>query len=132
MAEVSMGSSGSSTDLSPEEERVFIRDIAIAAEANSKEGDTFYLITQRWWQEWIEYVNQDQPCNTNDGSSLSDHSDSAGSSILKKPSKIDNSDLIYGSSLEDPSNVRVILDTLQEVRNYVLLPQEVWTQFRSW
>lgn len=43
-----MGSSGSSTDLSPEEERVFIRDIAIAAEANSKEGDTFYLITQRY------------------------------------------------------------------------------------
>jgi ubiquitin carboxyl-terminal hydrolase 4/11/15 len=48
MAEVSMGSSSSSTDLSPEEERVFIRDIAIAAEANSKEGDTFYLITQRF------------------------------------------------------------------------------------
>lgn len=43
-----MGSSSSSTDLSPEEERVFIRDIAIAAEANSKEGDTFYLITQRY------------------------------------------------------------------------------------
>lgn len=43
-----MGSSGSSTDLSPEEERVFIKDIAMAAESNSKEGDTFYLITQRY------------------------------------------------------------------------------------
>lgn len=44
-----MGSSGSSsTDLSPEEERVFIKEIAIAAESNSKEGDTFYLIAQRY------------------------------------------------------------------------------------
>ncbi|VVB02942.1 unnamed protein product [Arabis nemorensis] len=132
MGEVSMGSSSSSTDLSPEEERVFIRDIAIAAEANSKEGDTFYLITQRWWQEWIEYVNQDQPCNTNDGSSLSEHCDSAGSNTLKKPSRIDNSDLIYDSALEDPSNACEILDTLQEGRDYVLLPQEVWNQLRSW
>ncbi|CAL9236397.1 unnamed protein product [Arabidopsis halleri] len=132
MAEVSMGSSSSSTDLSPEEERVFIRDIAIAAEANSKEGDTFYLITQRWWQEWIEYVNQDQPCNTNDGSSLSEHCDSPGSSALKKPSRIDNSDLIYDSSLEDPSNTSEIIETLQEGRDYVLLPQEVWNQLRSW
>ncbi|CAF1870445.1 hypothetical protein Bca4012_034347 [Brassica carinata] len=133
MAEVSMGSSGSSsTDLSPEEERVFIKEIAIAAESNSKEGDTFYLIAQRWWHEWIEYVNQDQPCNTNDGSSLSEHCDSAGSTTLKKPSMIDNSDLIYDSALEDPSSAGEIIDTLQEGRDYVLLPQEVWNQLHSW
>ncbi|KAL0896605.1 hypothetical protein Bca101_080566 [Brassica carinata] len=132
MAEVSMGSSGSSTDLSPEEERVFIKEIATAAESNSKEGDTFYLITQRWWHEWIEYVNQDQLCNTNDGSSLSEHCDSAGSSTLKKPSMIDNSDLIYDSALDDPSNAGEIIDTLQEGRDYVLLPQELWNQLHSW
>ncbi|XP_010525436.1 PREDICTED: ubiquitin carboxyl-terminal hydrolase 5 [Tarenaya hassleriana] len=132
MAEVSMGSSSSSTELSPEEERVLIRDIAIAAESNSKEGDTFYLITQRWWQEWIDYVNQDQPCNTNDGSSLSEHCDSAGSSTLKKPSRIDNSDLIYDAMSEDSGNAIEILDTLQEGRDYVLLPQEVWNQLHSW
>lgn len=38
---------GGSEQLTPEEERVLIRDIALSAEANSKEGDTFYLITQR-------------------------------------------------------------------------------------
>ncbi|GKV48048.1 hypothetical protein SLEP1_g54883 [Rubroshorea leprosula] len=42
MTELAMGSS---TERSPEEERVLIGDIAIAGEANSKEGDTFYLIT---------------------------------------------------------------------------------------
>jgi hypothetical protein len=49
MAEVSMCSSASSTELTPEEERIMIRDIALAAEANSKEGDNFYLITQRYF-----------------------------------------------------------------------------------
>lgn len=48
MTEVSMCSSASSTELTPEEERIMIRDIALTAEANSKEGDTFYVITQRF------------------------------------------------------------------------------------
>ena len=32
-----------------EEERLEIRDFVISAEAHTKVGDTFYLITQRWW-----------------------------------------------------------------------------------
>ena len=43
-----MRCSASSGEMTPEEERITIRDIAVAAEANSKEGDTFYLITQRF------------------------------------------------------------------------------------
>lgn len=43
-----MRSRSRSTELSPEEERILIRDIALAAEANSKEGDIFYLLTQRF------------------------------------------------------------------------------------
>uniref|UniRef100_A0A2N9EVT0 Uncharacterized protein n=1 Tax=Fagus sylvatica TaxID=28930 RepID=A0A2N9EVT0_FAGSY len=46
MTEVTMRCSASSGEMTPEEERITIRDIAVAAEANSKEGDTFYLITQ--------------------------------------------------------------------------------------
>ena len=48
MTEVTMRCSASSGEMTPEEERITIRDIAVAAEANSKEGDTFYLITQRF------------------------------------------------------------------------------------
>lgn len=33
--------------LTPEQEKTTIRDIAVATEAHTKEGDTFYLITQR-------------------------------------------------------------------------------------
>ncbi|THU50526.1 hypothetical protein C4D60_Mb06t21150 [Musa balbisiana] len=43
-----MEASGSAVDLSPEEERVLIRDITIAAESLAKEGDIFFLITHRY------------------------------------------------------------------------------------
>lgn len=46
-AEVSVCRSSVSGELTPEEERVLIRDIALAAEADAREGATFYLITQR-------------------------------------------------------------------------------------
>ncbi|KAJ0241532.1 B3 DNA binding domain-containing protein [Hirschfeldia incana] len=118
MAEVLMGSSsGSRRDLCPEGELALIRGIPIDAKSN-----TFYHISNRWWQKWIEYVNQDQQCNTNDGS---EHCDSAGSITLEKPSMIDNSDLINSSSAE-------IIDTLEEGRDYVLLPEEVWNKLHSW
>ncbi|XVF41010.1 hypothetical protein PTKIN_Ptkin01aG0246200 [Pterospermum kingtungense] len=123
-------------ELSPEEERVLIRDIAITAEPNTKEGDSFFLITQKWWQNWIDYVNQEQQqSNNNEGSSsLSGNSASPGSSILKRPSGIDNSDLISDGTSEDsdPDGSVVIHDTLLEGRDYVLLPQQVWDQLYSW
>ncbi|KAJ9141160.1 hypothetical protein P3X46_031732 [Hevea brasiliensis] len=130
MTDVSICSRTGSGELTPEEERVLIRDIAISAEANSKEGDTFYLITQRWWQHWIEYVNQDQPNISNDGSFLLEHCDLVGSS--KRPASIDNSDLIYDATSEDFYVGIEIHDSLLEGRDYVLLPQEVWNQLYSW
>ncbi|KAL9427874.1 hypothetical protein AB3S75_029957 [Citrus x aurantiifolia] len=129
MAEVTTRSRG---ELAPEEERVLIRDIAISSEASSKEGDTFFLINQRWWQHWIDYVNQDQPNNTGDGSSLLEHFNSAGSSASKRPSGIDNSDLVNDATAEDPGAGPEIVDTLLEGRDYILLPQEVWNQLHSW
>ncbi|KAH9675218.1 ubiquitin carboxyl-terminal hydrolase 5 [Citrus sinensis] len=129
MAEVTTRSRG---ELTPEEERVLIRDIAISSEASSKESDTFFLINQRWWQHWIDYVNQDQPNNTGDGSSLLEHFNSAGSSASKRPSGIDNSDLVNDATAEDPGAGPEIVDTLLEGRDYILLPQEVWNQLHSW
>ncbi|KAK9951288.1 hypothetical protein M0R45_006743 [Rubus argutus] len=126
MAEVS---SSSSMEFTPEEERILIKDIALAAEAKSKEGDTFYLITQRWWQHWIDYVNQEQPNNPND---VSEQCDSASSSTLKRPAGIDNSDLVYDAASEDTNAGIEIQDTLLEGRDYVLLPQQVWNQLHTW
>ncbi|WCJ28722.1 Ubiquitin carboxyl-terminal hydrolase 5 [Euphorbia peplus] len=117
-------------EISAEEERVLIRDIANSAEANCKEGDCFFLITQRWWQHWIEYVNQDQANNTNDGLSMMENGDLVGSS--KRPASIDNSGLIYDATSEDSHVGSEIHDSLLEGRDYVLLPQEVWNQLYSW
>ncbi|KAK4758907.1 hypothetical protein SAY87_020208 [Trapa incisa] len=130
--EVSICSSTGSKELTPEEERVLIRDIALAAEADAREGATFYLITQRWWQHWIKYVNQDQTHSTTDGSSLLENCDLESLTIVKKPGVIDNSDLIYDSALEDLSMGLEIHDTLLEGRDYVLLPHEVWSQLFTW
>ncbi|XP_057965864.1 ubiquitin carboxyl-terminal hydrolase 5 isoform X2 [Malania oleifera] len=132
MAEIPFCSTSSSTELAPEDERLAIRDIAVAAEAQSKEGDTFYLITQRWWQHWLDYVNQDQTNITNDGSCLLEHCDSVDSSALKRPSGIDNSDLIYDAPSEDSTVGIELHETLVEGRDYVLLPQEVWNQLYLW
>jgi hypothetical protein len=48
MAEESICCSNS-FELSPDEERIMIRDIAISSQANTKEGDTFFIITQRFF-----------------------------------------------------------------------------------
>ncbi|XP_042451811.1 ubiquitin carboxyl-terminal hydrolase 5 isoform X1 [Zingiber officinale] len=123
-----MEAARSATELSPEEERVLIRDLTIAAEALAKEGDTFFLITQRWWQSWLDYVNQDMASNSVNGS----HHLDSGSPSTKRPLAIDNSDLIYDASSE-VSNVETELhDTLVEGRDYILLPQQVWEKLNGW
>ena len=38
-----------SPKLTPEEEKLTIRDITVSAEAQTKEGDTFYLLNQRYF-----------------------------------------------------------------------------------
>jgi ubiquitin carboxyl-terminal hydrolase 4/11/15 len=92
----------------------------------------FYLFPCRWWQHWIEYVNQDQTNPSYDGSSFHEHSDLARSSALKRPADIDNYDLIDNTGPDDSSTGIEIHDTLLEGRDYVLLPQEVWDQLFKW
>ncbi|URE22780.1 ubiquitin carboxyl-terminal hydrolase [Musa troglodytarum] len=131
--EEEMEASGSAMELSPEEERILIRDITIAAESLAKEGDTFFLISQRWWQHWLDYVNQDMTSSSVSGSSSygAHHHDSASSSA-KRPSAIDNSDLIYDATSKG-SNVEIELhDTLVEGRDYILLPQQIWEKLHGW
>jgi hypothetical protein len=42
-----MAESDSGPELSPEQEMALIRDITVAAEAHAKEGDIFFLVTNR-------------------------------------------------------------------------------------
>ncbi|KAL2930555.1 Ubiquitin carboxyl-terminal hydrolase 5 [Bienertia sinuspersici] len=116
--------------LSPEEERLKIRDISLSAESLSKQGDTFYLITQRWWQNWLDYVNQDEMNGGNDEPSPRSL-DSADACVSRRPSSIDNKYLIYETVSSD-SSAAELHDTLVEGRDYVLLPEKVWHQLYNW
>ncbi|KAG1330106.1 hypothetical protein COCNU_02G000750 [Cocos nucifera] len=58
-----MEGSGSAPELNLKEERSFIRDIAITVEAIIQEGDIFHLLSQRQWQGWLDYVNEDMNQN---------------------------------------------------------------------
>jgi ubiquitin carboxyl-terminal hydrolase 4/11/15 len=84
----------------------------------------------RWWQHWIDYVNQEQTNVTNDGSSMLENCDAVSSS--RRPASIDNSDLIHDANSEESNVGFEIHDTLLEGRDYILLPQEVWNQLYSW
>ncbi|XP_052623564.1 ubiquitin carboxyl-terminal hydrolase 5 isoform X1 [Lactuca sativa] len=123
MAEISTAN-GNLTDLSPEEEKQVISGFARKGEAEAKEGDTFFLLSLRWWRIWSAFVNQSPTITTNDGSSM----EYQGSG--RRPPSIDNSDLICESSSED--STPEIYDTLVEGTDYILVPEEIWNQLYAW
>ncbi|CAI9300916.1 unnamed protein product [Lactuca saligna] len=123
MAKISTAN-GNLTDLSPEEEKQVISGFARNGEAEAKEGDTFFLLSLRWWRLWSAFVNQSPTITTNEGSSM----EYQGSG--RRPPSIDNSDLICKSFSED--STPEIYDTLVEGTDYILVPEEIWNQFYAW
>ncbi|XP_076894449.1 ubiquitin carboxyl-terminal hydrolase 5-like isoform X1 [Bidens hawaiensis] len=108
---------GSVTELSPEQQRQVMIGITLEDELQVKEGDTYYLLSFRWWRTWSAFVNQ----NPTTGSS---------SSILQRPSRIDNTELIRDSSPDN--SVIDIHDTLIEGTDYILVTEKIWNQFYAW
>ncbi|KAM0892059.1 hypothetical protein ACQ4PT_026009 [Festuca glaucescens] len=123
-----MVESDSGPELSAEEEMALIRDSTVAAEAHAKEGDIFFLVTNRWWQSWIDYVIQDSAGVTSNGS----HQHEFGSNAPRRPGAIDNLDLLDDVASEVSSMDIELHDTLVEGRDYILLPQKVWEKLHGW
>lgn len=96
---------------------------------NPHSMSSYHGFTSRWWQDWLEYVNQTSIVN--DGTS-SEQQGLVSSSALKKPSCIDNSDLIDEALSEDSAMGNELHDTLVEGTDYILLPKEVWNKLHSW
>ncbi|XP_071696573.1 ubiquitin carboxyl-terminal hydrolase 5-like [Rutidosis leptorrhynchoides] len=118
----------SASGISPEEELHLIRSISMQMEAQTKEGDTFCLVSRRWWENWIAYVTHHKTVGTNEVSS-SEHQNLGSSGTPRRPSSIDNSDLVYA----DSSTMGLELhDTLQEHTDYILVPEVTWDQFCTW
>ncbi|KAK9066013.1 hypothetical protein SSX86_015415 [Deinandra increscens subsp. villosa] len=108
---------GSVSGLSPEQQKLVIIGIVQDDGSQAKEGDTFCLISFRWWRSWSAFVNQNPTISNS-------------SSILQRPPSIDNSDLICESP-SDNSTID-IYDTLVEGTHYILVTEKIWNQFYAW
>ncbi|PHU27926.1 Ubiquitin carboxyl-terminal hydrolase 9 [Capsicum chinense] len=114
----------------PEEEAKIIQELNTKADSNLKPGNLYYVISNRWFMDWQRYIGKplgSYPFN--------EHATESPPSLLpnsaSRPGPIDNSDIIIkeaDSGGDDPQ----IRRTLEEGRDYVLVPQEVWEKLFEW
>ncbi|KAG8374513.1 hypothetical protein BUALT_Bualt10G0002800 [Buddleja alternifolia] len=113
----------------PEEERRIVQDLNSKAESNLREGYLYYVISNRWFVGWQRYTGQLEGSYP-----FEDHSVGSQSLIPTitedRPGVIDNSDIIDGeyNKDDDPQLCR----NLEEGRDYVIVPQEVWEKLLKW
>ncbi|XP_077248420.1 ubiquitin carboxyl-terminal hydrolase 10-like [Tasmannia lanceolata] len=116
----------------PEEEKRIIKELRDAAESDLKQGNLYYLVSNRWWRKWQEYTEQDESnCPIDEHCTSSQHSNGSLSKIPHRPGQIDNSDLLVnGMDGEgDELEIRVMME---EEHDYVLVPQEAWKKLLEW
>ncbi|KAK9161091.1 hypothetical protein Syun_007432 [Stephania yunnanensis] len=116
----------------PEEEKQIINKLSNIAESNLKEGDLYFVISNRWFKEWQEYVKQhngDFPVDECSTHSL--HANGALPKKVDRPGKIDNSFLILNEDGVEGGDLQ-LKRTLEEGHDYVLVHQEVWKKLYSW
>lgn len=92
----------------------------------------FFLPFFRWFASWQRYVGQGSdgyPINRH--LSDSQHLDVVPSKTAERPGPIDNSDIVSNGNEWDGNDME-ILRTLEEGRDYVLVPQEVWEKLFEW
>ncbi|VVB11856.1 unnamed protein product [Arabis nemorensis] len=101
-----------------EEERRIVTEMTKEAEANLKEGNLYFVISNRWYTSWERCVG----IPTEEFSSVE-------LSEAARPGPIDNHDIIESESdASDPQLRRM----LEEGVDYVLVPQEVWRKLVEW
>ncbi|KAF8082389.1 hypothetical protein N665_0829s0006 [Sinapis alba] len=101
-----------------EEERRIVTDLMSEAEDQLKEGNLYFVISNRWYTSWKRCVNQ-----------LTEEISSGEPSEVTRPGPIDNHDIIdTESDASDPQ----LLKNLEEGVNYVLVPEQVWNKLVEW
>ena len=92
----------------------------------------FFFHLFRWFTSWQRYIGQgngEYPINGH----LSDSQrlDAVPSKTAERPGPIDNSDIVLNGNECELDDLE-ILRTLEEGRDYVLVPQEVWEKLFDW
>lgn len=91
-------------------------------ESNMKLGDSFYLISAKWWNDWKEYVQWDDTTEDTNGERVSSIR-SPTVDTQDVPSAIDNEDLWEGNEMKPG---------LMEGENYVIVDEKCWKLLKSW
>ena len=105
-----------------EEERAAVDALTREADANVKDGDLRYLISQSWWTNWQSYVGL---------LSYGENDTDIPLQPASRPGEIDNRKLVLeetSSGSEDTELQR----TLREGEDYTLVPQDVWRKLYDW
>ncbi|XP_057422857.1 ubiquitin carboxyl-terminal hydrolase 9-like [Lotus japonicus] len=127
-----MDNGASCVPLTPEEENRIVSELIQESELNLKEGQLFYVISNRWFSRWQRYAG---PCvgilSTDNQSSDGQHANTIHSEIGDRPGQIDNSDIISNGNNCDGNNFD-IHRMLEEGKDYVLVPQKVWERLLEW
>ncbi|CAM0957127.1 unnamed protein product [Alopecurus aequalis] len=103
-----------------EEERAAVEALTLDAEANVKDGDLRYLVSQSWWTNWQSYVGL---------LSYGENDTDIPLHPTSRPGEIDNSKLV---SEENSGEEQELQRTLREGEDYTLVPQEVWRKLYDW
>ncbi|KAL6979385.1 ubiquitinyl hydrolase 1 [Sarracenia purpurea var. burkii] len=114
----------------PEEEKRVVTELTNKAESSLKEGNLYYVISNRWFTSWQKYTGQDVGAHVFDK-----HSTDSQSLVLPKPvdrpGPIDNSDIVLKGNDYEGGDLELHRN-LEEGCDYVLVPQEVWEMLFDW
>ncbi|CAL0316655.1 unnamed protein product [Lupinus luteus] len=128
-----MDNGASCLPIPPDEEIRIVSELIKESELNLKEGNLYYVISNRWFSSWQKYAG---PCvgilsNDEQSSNNSEHANEVHSEIAARPGPIDNSDIISNENNCDDNNLD-IHRSLEEGTDYVLVPQKVWERLLEW
>ncbi|KAI4343170.1 hypothetical protein MLD38_027704 [Melastoma candidum] len=114
-----------------DQERRIVEELASKAQADLREGNLYYVVSNRWYSSWQRYVerNSDQHLAAKQPEL---HSlDTTSSEMADRPGPIDNGDIVSDESSSDGDHVD-LRRMLEEEKDYVLVPQEVWEKLLGW
>jgi len=142
---------------SPSEESEIIRSLEKKVGSKLIEGDSWFILSKRWWGDWRQFSSYDspskEPMSTAATTTVASTVDVGGypSSPTSNPTStttaaiatppvastppvfpgtIDNSHLVDEQSSTDTS--KQLLRGLQEYEDFVLMPSAIWKQLHFW
>ncbi|RYQ91432.1 hypothetical protein Ahy_B09g097304 isoform B [Arachis hypogaea] len=127
-----MDNGGSCVPLPPEEENRIVSELIKESELNLREGNLYYVISNRWFSSWQGYVGDcGGMLSTGEQSSIDQNAGVVHSENADRPGPIDNSDIVSNGNNYEGNDLD-IHRMLVEGTDYVLVPQKVWERLSEW